>query len=258
MENKGQTGFEIPPSPTYDMSYTLLSGDVDVDMNLRLPVMFRLFQDIAGLHSNNLGAGVEYLADEHRATWVLVRAKAEIARLPGLFENIRIRTWPQAPARVYNRDYCIFGEDGEVAVRSSSVWVIMNIDTRDIITGPIVDFSEVDFLKERALGGALPRFRGKPDDPSPVYEKTLRFSDMDYNGHANNTKYVEFAADAFSVDEMRQKRMKSIEINFDHEASEGETLQINRADIETEPSKVYVDGTLKGDGKCIFRSVFEF
>ena len=58
-----------------------------------------------------------------------------------------------------------------------------------------------------------------------VYERTIRFSDIDYNGHMNNTVYADIMFD-FLPSEFREKAPKEVAINFKNELLEGETMDV--------------------------------
>jgi acyl-ACP thioesterase len=64
-----------------------------------------------------------------------------------------------------------------------------------------------------------------PSEVSCMCNRTARFSDIDFNGHVNNTVYADIMCDALPED--YQKRVpKSFEINYVNEVLQGEHLEI--------------------------------
>lgn len=57
------------------------------------------------------------------------------------------------------------------------------------------------------------------------------YSDLDYNGHANNAKYTVWALDALPFEYVQNHPIKRININFNREAHLGETVQLLHAEI---------------------------
>ena len=55
---------------------------------------------------------------------------------------------------------------------------------------------------------------------------TVRWSDIDYNQHANNVKYTVWAMDALPEELVNEKMVKELTINFNREARPGETVEL--------------------------------
>ena len=70
---------------------------------------------------------------------------------------------------------------------------------------------------------------------------TVRPSDIDENGHLNNSKYGNIIYDY--LDLQKGQKIKSIVINYNNEALQGETLTISRS---RDDAKVVISGH-KGD-----------
>ena len=73
-----------------------------------------------------------------------------------------------------------------------------------------------------------------------VDKRVVRYSDIDLNGHLNNTKYVEFIVDTHEPEFYRHHKIASIEINYDHEirGSQEVVLYSNKNNPEVITGKV--------------------
>ena len=241
--------------PIYTMQRYITDTDVDIAQRLKPSAMFGMFQDIAALHAANLGASVAFLREEYGVAWILMRIRLEIDRFPMLAQDVIVETWPQEPRALYERDYSIKGSDGETLVRAASTWIIMDIETREIKRSRFFDYFGIDMNTDRAIGRGVGRL--KPEDGAElVYEKGIRFSDVDYNGHVNNAKYVDFVLDSFSFEEHRERELKAIEMHYINESGPGDVLGIRRKRLDAKTD--YLDGVRAGDGASVINALAEW
>ena len=243
------------PIPLYTMKRSVTDSDTDFSRRQKLSSVFGMFQDIAALHASNLGADVNWLRDDLGLAWILMRIRVEIASYPKRAQNVIVETWPQEPRALYDRDYMIKDADGNALIRAASTWVIMNLDTREIKRDKFLDYYGLEMKKERALGESVGRL--KPlKDAEIAYEKEIKFSDVDYNNHVNNARYVDFIMDVFSVDEHRAREIGAIEVHYNNEIGLGDVLQLRRKNEGNGTD--YIDGVRKEDGASVFNALVEW
>jgi acyl-ACP thioesterase len=249
----------MQPVAKYFVETKLESSHVDFKRELRMIQAFMWFQDIAAAHAENLGAGVTKLVTERNVAWVIMRMRVEVDRLPLLDEDIVIGTWPQATGPLYERDYDVKTKDGESLLRAASVWIIMDLGTRDIVKDFLVDYHEIDPLKDRALGIKLRQLKA-PKELTETGEKHIAYSDLDYNGHVNNTKYFDYIYDCFELAYHEKYRVSAAEINYINEAHIDEDLVMYTADLPDAPDAPvkYIEGRSRTDDRVVFKAKIEF
>src|SRR5699024_8795628 len=104
--------------------------------------------------------------------------------------------------------------------------------------------------KERAIDGELGKLR--VENPLEVaYQKMIGYSDIDFNGHLNNSKYVDYIMDCFRVEEHQKYKVTSIEVHFTNEALPGEVMALQKVMIGEE---VYIEGKNDESEQVIFKS----
>jgi len=79
---------------TYKLTHTVGYSEVDSYYKLRLDYIFSHFQNIAGLHSIEMGTDGESILEKSNALWVMTKMKLRIAELPRFGEIITVETWP--------------------------------------------------------------------------------------------------------------------------------------------------------------------
>jgi acyl-ACP thioesterase len=250
----------MEPANTYTMERLVTDTEVDFKRRLRLSAMFGYFQDIAAFHAASLGASVERLYTELNVAWILLKVRVEVDEYPTLADELYVDTWPQAPRALYERDYTIRRRSGEVQVRAASTWVIMNLGTREIKRDKFLDYHNLEMRKDRAVEKGAGRQR-RVEEALPVYEKYIEFSDVDYNSHVNNAKYIDYIMDAIPFDEHRQKEIRALEVYYVNELSPESELVIAKktmdADEQNGRERLYIEGVRKSDEALVFYAVVE-
>ena len=245
----------IEPVPVFTIHSLVTSTDTDMDRRQKPSSMFGVFQDIAAAHARNLGADVRWLYDEFNLAWILMRIRLEIDTYPLLGQEMTVETWPQTPRALYERDYVMRDTEGNALVRAASTWIIMDLGTREIKRDMFLDYKGIELKKERALGKGVDRL--KPQKSAQIiFTKEIHYSDIDYNLHVNNSKYVDIIMDAFPFDIYVKNEIKAIEVHYVNEIGPGEHMRVRRQRIEK--GKYYIDGIRKSDKETVFCAIVEW
>lgn len=232
--------------------YRVTVADADFTQKLKLSSAFNYFQEIAGLHSQNLGIGFDDIKKEHNAAWVLVKMRVDIDRYPMWDEEITLETWPQNPRKYeFDRDYLIKDKDGNIIIKAVSVWVIIDIDSREIKKAETIAVDYPEFITERAIDCKLGRLR-PTGDLVMVYKKHIGCSDIDMNGHINNSKYVDFIMDCFSMEDLKKYKARSIQVCYLNEAFAGDTIELYECADKLSRNSIYIEGINQESKKTIF------
>jgi len=241
--------------PIFSKRYHVDYGDADFYRKLKLSSLFNYFQDIASLHAEKLGLGVEELREKQGVTWVLVKMLVQMDRFPVLNEEIIIETWPVEPKRLeFERDFFIKAADGNnILGRASSSWVIMDVESREIRRTELFPANLPDFCKERAIEGRIGKIKAN-GQLQHVYNKIVGYSDIDINGHLNNSKYIDYITDCFSIEKHGQYTVDTIQVNYSSEALAGDSIVFYKDISGLESGTVYVEGVDEAGAKTYFKA----
>ncbi|WP_231514766.1 acyl-[acyl-carrier-protein] thioesterase [Oceanobacillus salinisoli] len=244
-------------SALYKKKYHIDLRDVDFTKKLKLSTLFSYFQDIASLASENLGVGIDTLEKKHGVAWVLMRIRVDIERLPRWDEEVTIETWPLEPGKLeFDRDYIVRDGNEKRILSAVSSWVIMDLKERKLKRTKSLPFTFPAPIEERAIDGKLDKI--KHSGPLEiVYSKVIGYSDVDFNGHLNNSKYVDYIMDCFPLEDHKKFATKSIEVNFIHEALPGDTIILQKDTSSLGMNKVYVEGVNEKDSNPVFKAQVE-
>ena len=181
-------------------------------------------QEVAGEHSELLGAANgEY--NGRNLFWAVTRHRVKISRLPGAKEIITIQTWPCPTTRVaYPRATVAYDEAGNELFRVMSLWVLMDVNSRAMIlpgkSGVLVEGVTVG--NEIDVPASLLPAMGEH-----MEQRQVRFTDLDVNGHMNNTQYLNWVDDLLPGDYHRDHPATEFTICYLNEAREGQNLELH-------------------------------
>ena len=207
----------------FEEKFMVTSNDVDKNLEIRLSNLTRYMQQVATDHANKLKIGHNDLAKD-RLVWVIIRTRLEINRLPKMDEIFYVSTHPgKTKMFLYPRYFQIYDEKHNLLVSASSTWVIINYDTRKVVMHPFDDrklpeeSSKEDIeLPEKVIGEAN----------SLVDTRRAKYSEVDMNGHINNTRYLDYILDSHDSSFHEKHAIKSFLINFDKEIMEGDQIEL--------------------------------
>jgi acyl-ACP thioesterase len=188
--------------------------EVDAFGTLPLPALSGYLGEVAGLHADELGVGLEALM-ARGLTWVLVRQRIENPIPVRLGETIDIETWPSGVDRLAaHREFVVRRADGTEVARATTHWFVLDLATRK----PVRPAEVLD-----------PRFPREPGPPAvPVSAAKLpelrawdfqkrfhvRYGDIDANLHVTNTSYLTWALEVAPRDVFKSSRAAAVEVQF--------------------------------------------
>lgn len=150
------------------------------------------FQDCAILQSENVGIGLDYLADHHRA-WFLISWQIEVDRYPAMGEKIKVRTWAyDFKASLGFRNIDILDGNGIRIVKAASIWSY--VDTETLRPARIENEVSEAYPMEPAIDMEYaPRKIKLFDDHNVVDTRKVMQYQIDSNNHMNNEAYIALA-----------------------------------------------------------------
>lgn len=189
------------------------------------PSLVNYLQEVAGQHVVHLGLSVADLL-EQAMSWVLMRLKVEINRLPKQGEEVLIETYPAGIEKYYvYRDFIISeANSGEVLVKARSIWLVIDSNKRRMISTP-AEIRAMPLPQNRAF---LPRLEGKfsefGDTVTHQKQFVAHWHHLDINQHVNNAHYVYWLLEAFPADFLEQQQLTSLDILYRQESYLNETV----------------------------------
>ena len=209
--------------PIYERTFPVTAGDTDRHGRLKASRILWMLQEVAGDHSTLLGTDRESLMRKN-LFWAVIRHRVQITRLPGKNEKITVQTWPMPTTRTaYPRSTVAYDEQGNECFRGISLWVLMDAESRAMVLPGKSGVTVNGLLTGSEL--ATPGSMALQNAPLQM-RRTVRYSDLDVNGHMNNCRYLDWAADLLPSDFHREHTLKEMTICYLAESWEGQQLDM--------------------------------
>lgn len=253
---------------TYKEEHRIQWHEIDAAQNLRYYAFMNLAGEAANKHADVLGFGYDDLIGENQV-WVMSRVHIKFNRAPKWREKTYFETWHKGRSGLFwLRDFEMRDENGDVAVCATTSWVVMNFETRRIERKAAFE-SKPSVAESSYEKDAIAEPCDKIVPPAGVALELLRehkvkYSDIDFNLHANNAKYFEWVMDSIPIDVLKRFMVVDFKLNFITEARFDDTVKILCAqkfptteggigDIANDEEKVlYFQG--ERDGALIFQA----
>lgn len=209
--------------PIYTLEFEVNDNVVDCHGRLKPSQILYLCQDMGGRHCEALALDYETLASR-QLFWAVVRHRVQISRVPTRGESIRVETWPLPATRTaYPRSVIAYDMQGNECFRAISLWVLMDLQTRKMITpgsSGIVVGGMVRGNELAAPGGLICRDLGGDT------QRKVTYTDLDRNGHMNNTRCMEWLWDLMDSRFHGSHSIREFTVCYLNEAREGEVLSL--------------------------------
>ena len=190
--------------------------------NLNLSELLRLTSDTAIEDYYERGISFTFLA-EHNYAILLSRVSFRFHKMPKANDRITIATWEEKPeALQLTRAYEIKAEDGTPLVSGSSSWLVVDYTLHRIIRTKDFTLRPEPVRKEVCDCMALGKI-AIPENIAECGNRPICWSDIDANGHMNNSRYGAFAIDCLP-EAYQRKTFTDFLMNYSLEAKKGDTI----------------------------------
>jgi acyl-ACP thioesterase len=227
-----------------------------------LGAVFGFFQEASISHAAVIGVGRDAMTEKGEG-WILSRLSVFIEERPKYGELVTVRSWPRGPEKLFClRDYDILNADGKALVRGRSGWLVVDMEKRrpkriEPIAAKLPLNEGVDALKTGPLSLAT------RENLVSAGERTAAYSDIDYYGHVNNVRYVQWIQDICDPDSLDNAKQMRLDINYMSEILPGEKVGLFSAAVEHGPvspdypavaSSAFAYEGRRPEGQAVFRA----
>ncbi len=208
---------------TFTKEYTLSAVDVDCFGRCKASVLLYLAQEAATGHCDILRLDWDTMA-EKGLFWAVIRSHVQVQQLPVLGQTVQVRTWPMPTTRTaFPRAVEILDQEGNSLVRIVSLWVLMDMASRAMVLPGKSGVDVQGLLTGNEIAG--------PGSIVPVAQnqsadRQVVFSELDRNGHLNNTRYMDWVADLLPSGFHKTHPVREFTICYLSEALEGQEIDM--------------------------------
>ena len=203
---------------TYE--YSVVPENIDFKGQMTVPSICGHIINAIGQNIRKEGFGIDVMASSNRS-WILLRSAFEIDQRPSLYDRLFVTVWPVLGSGLtYYRCVRITDGNGNELGRGTTEWCMIDISTRRPYFPEVNPDADV---KGFTLPCSNPR-RIRDFSPEIVDVRKVGYSECDFNGHLNNTRYVELIFDLLPEDLIDTDSPIRLDINFKKEVRRGEDV----------------------------------
>ncbi|MDR0286603.1 MAG: hypothetical protein LBI03_02690 [Clostridiales bacterium] len=219
--------------------------------------IFYNMQEVANDHTEILGVSWNDLMGKYNVCWVLTRMRVEMLKYPKAGDTITITTWPDSKAKAIFTRYFTYKDSNENLLGSAtSQWVLFDTVNRVMVKPKDYNIPMPDTSMYQ-IPFALPKVNFDFSAEHSLF-KAPSYSDLDYNGHVNNAKYIQWIYDILGYDVFDKMSVSTVDIKYCSEIQYRENITITYSEILTDPTEFpfvfYVKG-FGNDNRLCFEAV---
>ena len=209
---------------------------------LRMSELFKLLEEASIAHTEELGCTRDKTLDRG-LLWIITRQLVEIEELPAYDDEIIVRSWQGEMQHVFFPRFYEIERAGKILVRGQALWLLIEEETRSMIMPEdygifIPGRPDSDDMVLPAI--SLPKTAQNANIPL-----VTRFSQVDINGHMNNTRYFDIIDDALHSTDAESFAVsdaspKTVLANYLSELRLGDSFSLN---IYKDAGTLYFEGT---------------
>ncbi len=205
---------------TFEVRYS----DVDFKDELKPSAMLAFAQEAACTSGDELGFGYSVLKPLEIG-FMIISTCCEVIKPVCLGEKITVQTWPLPPRHcIFERDYRILNERGEVAVNIASRWCLVDLKNMGLLSPDSLSaHATCPYNGEKSFSPVwkIQKLNGEGETCGSVKATN---SLCDHYLHINNTRYADLFFDCFTMDELQKRRIKAFSLTYNRQIREGSEL----------------------------------
>ncbi len=211
-----------------ELKFSVRFSDCDEYSRLKLSRLFQFTEEAALADAERNGYGLWSMM-KAGVGCAITRMKLRLNHFaPLLGENLTVTTWAKEnyKDKVIYKDYIIRDGQGNIMVEGTSSWLLVDLKTGKALP-PSASPYPIPIIKEEALPEKLDIL---PIGffPKKVDQVQGKNTDIDINHHVNHCRYVDWVLDALTKEEMKERGVRSIQLNYIHQVPLHEKVDILR------------------------------
>ncbi|MCB0707033.1 MAG: hypothetical protein KDC34_17075 [Saprospiraceae bacterium] len=218
----------------HEQDFQIRTYEIDKAKRATVVALTRLMHEAAMQNVIKLKLSVWDL-EPYKVSWVLMRKKLWIDRLPMLGEHIRVHTTPAGFNRSFTyRDYFVYDSNNQRIAAASSTWLLMDTENRKMAPLPAFVKEFEQFMP--APEDCLPRPEGKVptlEDIKWTVPFRVDWHDLDFNQHLSNLNYLQWMLEVMPKDFLESNTPLSMQLEYKSESMYHDRIISEAAPIDS-------------------------
>ena len=219
----------------------LAASSCGADVKLSVEGAFRIVEDmVTELMGDQHIDGVTCMR-EYGGMWVFVRNRIEMPQQLAWMDEYTATSYISSFSKIrLYIDTVLQKADGSIALKSRLELCAVDLETGKIRKSETVGVGEKTPAEEPFFEIAYSK--AKPVRGELIDEITVRSADIDYCHHTNNVAYVRYFVNQIDADDLIERPVRAIEVQYAAQTYEGDKLSVYRCGSEDEAYVIEKDG----------------
>lgn len=206
----------------YTKEFIIPYYDSDKSGFVRPESLITYMGETSSFHSSSLGVGIEELS-KYDYAWILNRWKVKIIRYPKVRDKITIETWTSTFDKFYaTREFMVYDNDKNEICRATTLWIFLDMNKKMPRRIPKELYGRYNIVDEKLLHDFYSfNLDIKSNNGIDFY---VRKSDIDYNNHVNNVKYLNWMLEVIPERIDMEYKLCEFDIQYKRETKFGSTV----------------------------------
>ena len=220
----------------------LAASSCGADVKLSVEGAFRIVEDmVTELMGDQHIDGLTCMR-EYGGMWVFVRNRIEMPQQLAWMDEYTATSYISSFSKIrLYIDTVLQKADGSIALKSRLELCAVDLETGKIRKSETVGVGEKTPAEEPFFEIAYSK--AKPVRGELIDEITVRSSDIDYCHHTNNVAYVRYFVNQIDADDLIERPVRAIEVQYAAQTYEGDKLSVYRCGSEDEAYVIEKDGS---------------
>ncbi|MBO4282520.1 MAG: hypothetical protein J5873_04935 [Bacteroidales bacterium] len=245
---------KIPRNKRYD--YIIEPKDVDLAGRATMVSIFDYMMRTSHLDSQRHKLGVYQIRKQNLA-WVISRAVVEVNTVLRDMDPFKVVTWVSECNRIACvRNFLMLNAEGKEIGHAVTQWSMIDFTTREAVNLLKLPRIIRHLHPEYPTCGLYPKKLHPLENPDRAIrnEHKVVYSDLDFNGHVNSLKYIQWMLDQMPIEWASNHQLWRFDVNYIHEMHWGENPYI-LTQLEGDTTFFEICG---GDGRVACRARMEW
>lgn len=221
----------------FTQNFSIRSYEIGADKTASIETLMNHLQETALNHARsagllNDGFGSTLEMSSRNLIWVVTKMQVLVEKYPSWGDTIQVESWVSSSGKNgMRRDWHIRNsQTKETIMRATSVWVMMNKQTRRLSKIPEEVRMEIEpyFVERAIIVDEDSRKLPKLNDDTADYVKTgltPRWGDLDVNQHVNNVKYIGWILESAPMKILESHELTGMTLEYRRECGKESVLE---------------------------------
>lgn len=227
----------MPDGLVFRQNFSIRSYEIGADRTASIETLMNHLQETALNHVRSVGLlgdgfGSTPEMSKRNLIWVVTKMQVIVEKYPSWEDVVEVDSWVAPSGKNgmrrdwHVRDY----RTGKTVLRATSVWVMMNKQTRKLSKIPEEVRAEIGsyFVDRGPIIEDDSRKLAKLDDSTADYVRkglTPRWGDLDINQHVNNVKYIGWIIESAPISILESHELAGMTLEYRRECGKDSMLQ---------------------------------